>query len=133
MKNEDTARFCKASNIELLVLFGSSASGKTHPVSDIDIAVKFEYGAEISKLELIYKLDDLFDGKNIDLVVLGTDTDHLLLYEIFSKGVPLYEKKVGIFDKEKLRAWKLFLDSEKLRGLQKKYLKEFVNGVFNVA
>jgi predicted nucleotidyltransferase len=32
--------FCKENNIELLLLFGPGTTGKTHPVSDIDIAVK---------------------------------------------------------------------------------------------
>jgi predicted nucleotidyltransferase len=117
--------FCRENSIELFVLFGSGALGTIHAASDIDVAVKFRKGADISRLELIYRLDDLFDGKCIDLVILTADTDPLLLYEIFSQGRLLYEEHPGIFEREKLRAWKLYIDTEKLREMQKKYLKEF--------
>ena len=132
MKDKGIEIFCKENSIELLILFGSHASEETHPKSDIDVAVKFKRGTEISKLELIYKLDDLFNGKSIDLVVLTTDTDPLLLYEIFFNGRPLYEKDPDIFEKEKLRAWKLYLDTEKLRVIQKQYLKKFVEKASDV-
>jgi predicted nucleotidyltransferase len=133
MKDKEIQEFCKENKIELLILFGSHASEETHPKSDIDVAVKFKRGTEISKLELIYKLDDLFNGKSIDLVVLTTDTDPLLLYEIFFNGRPLYEKDPDIFEKEKLRAWKLYLDTEKLRVIQKQYLKKFAEKASDVA
>lgn len=133
MKNKEVRSFCRENNIELLIVFGSQASGKIHPASDIDVAIKFRQEAEISKLKLIYKLNDLFSGKNIDLVIFGADTDPLLLYEIFFNGRLLYEKYPDLFDKERLRAWKLYIDTEKLRLMQRKYLKEFVRKMRNVA
>ncbi len=133
MKDTKIKRFCKENNIELLVVFGSCASGKTRPASDIDVAVKFSPGRIISKLNLIYKLDDLFNGKTIDLVVLTADTDSLLLYEIFFGGKPLYEEHSGIFYNEKLRAWKLYIDTERLRTMRKIYLKKFARKIKNVA
>lgn len=133
MKNREIRSFCEENNIELLILFGSHASGEIHPESDIDVAVKLRKGAEASKLELIYQLDSLLNGKDIDLVIFTNDTDPLLLYEIFLNGKLLYEERPGIFDAERLRAWKLYIDTERLRMLQKKYLKEFVERVSNVA
>jgi hypothetical protein len=81
---------------------------------------------------LIYRLGDFFEGKEIDLVVLTRDTDPVLLNEIFSKGRLLYEEQPGIFDKERLRAWKLYLDTEKLRRMRKEYLKKFVEMIDNI-
>ena len=132
MEDKKLKVFCKEENIELLVLFGSYASGKAQPESDIDVAVKLKRSSNISKLDLIYKLDDLFNGKNIDLVILTKDTDPLLLYEVFFSGNLLYEEYSGLFSKEKLKAWKLYIDSEKIRAMQGKYLKEFVERVSNV-
>jgi predicted nucleotidyltransferase len=127
MKTEEIRGFCKENGIELFVLFGSHTTiGKIHPASDIDVAVKFRRGTDISKLELIYRLDDLLDGKHVDLVVLTTDTDPLLLYEVFFHGSLLYEENTGVFEREKLRAWKLYIDTKKLRKMQRQYLKEFV-------
>lgn len=133
MGNAAIKRFCEENGIELLILFGSHVSGKTRPESDVDIAVKFIEGAEISKLELICRLDGIFDGKDIDLVILTSDTETLLLYEIFFNGRPLYERFPGIFDAGRLRAWKLYIDTEKLRAMQKKYLREFAERISNVA
>lgn len=115
------------------MLFGSYSSGKTHLSSDVDIAVKCKHGIKVSKLKLIYKLDDFFDGKSIDLVVLTPDTDPLLLHEIFFKGTPAYESRKGLFEKEKLRAWKLYLDTEKIRKMNEQYLKNFVKKASHVA
>ncbi len=108
-----------------MVLFGSSAGTRAGHANDLDIAVKFKQGKEISKLKLIYKLDDLFNGNKIDLVLLTTDTSPLLLHEIFHKGECLFEFKKDIFLMEKLRAWKLYLDTEKILSMRSKYLKDF--------
>ena len=133
MKIRGIKGFCKDNKIELLVLFGSGCTGKTHSASDIDIAVKCKHGIRVSKLKLIYKLDDFFSGKSIDLVVLTPDTDPLLLYEIFCRGTSVYESRKGLFEKEKLRAWKLYLDTEKIRKMNEKYLKNYVKKVSDVA
>jgi predicted nucleotidyltransferase len=122
-------KFCEENKIEMLILFGSCALEGIHSKSDIDIAVRFRKGIDISKLDLIYKLDDLFNGKNIDLVILTPDIDPLLLYEIFFKGRLLYEKRKGLFDEGRLKAWKLFIDTEKFRAKRKEYLKKFVKDV----
>ncbi len=125
--------FCIKNKIQLMVLFGSSASGKIRRANDIDIAVKLEQNAEVSKLELIYGLSELFSEKEIDIVVLTADTDPLLLYEIFSNGRLLYEKYSDIFGKERLKAWKRYTDTKKIRIMQKKYLKEFSGKVSYVS
>jgi predicted nucleotidyltransferase len=83
MDTGEIADICKKSYIELLVLFGSYASGKVRPTSDMNLAVKVRRGVEFSKLDLIYNLGGLFEGKDIDLVVLTRDMDPVLLKEIF--------------------------------------------------
>lgn len=133
MKIRGIKNFCKANNIDMLILFGSSAGDKPESSRDIDLAVKLKEGAHISKLDLIYKLDDFFTGKKIDLVLLTADTPPLLLYEVFMKGVCLFEKRKHLFEKDKLRAWKLYLDTEKIRDMRGSYLKGFVRKVSHVA
>lgn len=133
MKIRGINKFCRENGIDLLVLFGSSASGKPETSRDIDLAVKFKEGTNISKLDLIYKLDDFFMGKKIDLVLLTADTDPLLLYEIFMKGACLFERKKNLFEMDKLRAWKLYLDTDKLRNMRGKYLKDFTRKASHVA
>lgn len=132
--NDDAIRaFCVERGIELMVLFGSVAGMTERPGSDIDLAVKMKRGLSMAKLELIYHLGALFADREVDLVVLSIDTDPVLLFEIFSSGKPLYEEKPGVFDSERLRAYKLYYDTEKLRGIQAEYLRKFSNGGRNVA
>ena len=133
MDTGEIADFCAKNSIALLILFGSHAGGKVRAASDVDLAVKMRYGIEFSKLDLIYHLGGLFEGKEIDLVVLTNDTDPVLLNEIFSGGKPLYEERPGAFEEEKLRAWKLYLDTEKLRVMQREYLKRFAEKLGDVS
>ena len=133
MKIRGIKSFCKENDIELLVIFGSSSDNETETARDIDIAIILKKGIRPSKLDLIYKLDDFCDGKKIDLVILTVDTDPLLLHEIYSNGKCIYEKKEGIFEKERLRAWKLYLDTEKIRTMRSKYLRKYSRKVSHVA
>ena len=125
--------FCKEHGIVLLVLFGSHAEGRSHPGSDVDLAVKTCPEVGVSKLDLIFRLGALFGDREIDLVLLTRDTDPLLLHEIFTKGRPLHEAQPDIFESEQLRAWKLYLDTESLRQMQTTYLRRFVEKMNHVA
>ena len=133
MNTREIEPFCRENNVELFVLFGSHARGTVHPRSDIDVAIKIKRGASVSKLDLLFRLGGMFGDKEIDLVVLADDTDPLLLYEIFMNGQALYEERKGIFMEEKLRAWKLYLDTERLRKMQRDHLRKFGEKASNVA
>lgn len=125
--------FCKANHIELLILFGSRAKKRLHARSDFDLAIKPCQGQAVDKLGLIYKLGELFDTDDIDLVILTPDTDPVLLWEIFMEGRLIYERMAGLFEKEKLRAWKIYLDTERFRKYRREYVKRFVRKVKDVA
>jgi predicted nucleotidyltransferase len=125
MNDEAIKDFCLKTGIELLIQFGSTAKGTQREGSDIDLAIKMKRGSIVRKLDLIHYLGGIFEDREIDLVIMSLDTDAVLLYEIFSMGRPLYEARPGIFDKERLRAFKLYYDTEKLRMLRADYLMKF--------
>ena len=133
IRPEDIDVFCKEHGVQLLVLFGSHADGRSHRASDVDLAMKTRPDAAVSKLDLIFRLGGLFGDREIDLVFLTRDTDPLLLHEIFTKGRLLHEAQSGIFESEQLRAWKLYLDTENLRQMQTTYLRTFVEKMNHVA
>lgn len=133
MNNEALQKYCHESGIELLVLFGSAARSAVRPDSDVDIALKMNKGIAVSKLDLIYNLGQLFDDREIDLVILSINTDPVLLHEIFAHGKPLFEGKSDIFAEERLRAFKLYFDTEKLRLLQAEYLRKYTERLRHVA
>ena len=47
-------------------------------------------------------------------------------------GVP-HEERAGAFEEEKLRAWKLYLDTEKLRVMRRDYIKRFVKKLGDIS
>ncbi len=129
MDKDRIEEICKANHIELLILFGSRAKKSPHPGSDFDLAIKPCLGQVVDKLGLIYKFGELFDTDDIDLVILTPDTDPVLLWEIFMEGRLIYERMAGLFEKEKLRAWKMYMDTERFRKYRREYVKRFVRKV----
>ncbi len=133
MQESAIKEYCLQAGIALLVLFGSSARGVERAGSDVDLAVKMKKGSAVSKLDLIYHLGVIAGDREVDLVVLSPDTDPVLLFEIFSNGKLLYEERSELFAEERLRACKLYYDTEKLRRLQSEFLKTFSEGKRHVA
>ena len=133
MEKGEIEKLCRENHIDLLVLFGSRAKKGGQGGSDFDLALKPSRGWDIDKLGLIYQLGELFDTDNVDLVILTPDTDPVLLWEIFIEGQPLYENMAGLFESERLRAWKIYLDTEQLRFYQTEYLKKFIKKAKDVA
>jgi len=72
-------------------LFGSTARDATAPLSDIDIAVFFEKGDAESyfeaKISLYADLCRALKTNKVDLVVLNTATNLLLMDEIIRTGI----------------------------------------------
>ena len=126
MEKGEIEKFCRDNQIDLLIVFGSQAKKSTRTGSDFDLAIKPSKECAIDKLHLIYQLGELFKSDIVDIVILTSDMDAVLLKEIFIEGKLLYESISGLFEKEKLRAWKIYLDTEKWRSYQKEYLKKFV-------
>jgi predicted nucleotidyltransferase len=97
-------RWAEESNCRLLVLFGSGASGDGAP-GDVDLAVSLpELPSPESRLAMIGELQDLVGAGRADVVFLRPETDPVLRFEIFRRGVPLYESRPGLFVDEVVRA-----------------------------
>jgi len=125
--------FCEENRISLFVVFGSWARKETHPRSDIDIAVVPEDSdSVVDKLKLICSLESIFE-RPVDLTVVTKDTDPLLGFEIFFRGKPLYEKTDGLFEKQKLAAWKKYLDTEKIRKMERDFVEKYIRELKNVS
>ncbi len=67
------AEVCRRYGVKELSLFGSAASGKARPESDIDIMVEFEPGVRIGliKFESLVEELELLAGRRVDLVTKG--------------------------------------------------------------
>ncbi len=77
-------------------LFGSSVHGDVIPSGDVDIAVFFAHGSPESyfaaKLSLHADLCRALKRNDVDVVVLNTATNIMLLDEITRTGIVLYDR-----------------------------------------
>jgi predicted nucleotidyltransferase len=103
--------------VRFAVLFGSQASGRVTPMSDVDVAVMYqqvpdllEMGAIVSRLEQVTK-------EQIDLVTLNglAASDPVLAYRIVTEGVPILVSDEGGLLEFRTRACLLYFDTAPLR------------------
>ena len=121
--------FCIKNHVILFVIFGSHARGTDNPNSDIDVALVLEnIHSSVNKLKLIFELEGIFP-EHVDLVIVTPNTDPLLLFEIFKNGISLYEGESDLFREYKLRAWKLFQDTKKIRDLKQQYITNYIGNL----
>lgn len=89
--------FDNYSEIKLVYLFGSQATGKTGPMSDYDFAVYFDEQNKIKMFDLKFKLQAeisrMLGTDKVDLVVLNTTESPELEYNIIKEGKIIYEKE----------------------------------------
>ena len=111
--------------LRLVILFGSAASGKTHRGSDIDIAFLFEESVDV--LERTNTVLRLLHNDNVDVIDLRRASP-LLKFSVVKEGKLLFEKNHGIFNQFCSLAFRMYVDTQKLRDghtvLIKNYLKK---------
>lgn len=124
------AQFCKREHATLAVLFGSTATGRAVPHSDLDLAFWLsgkDKDIEGGDLELTNSLMRLFHRNDVDVVVLN-HANPLLQWQVASTGKLLYERESGRFHQFQIYAMKRFDDSKHLFALQDRFLDRVVKG-----
>lgn len=122
LKIEDIA---EKYQLTLMLMFGSRAIGKTHPGSDLDIAV---YGtkvfSETEKVQLTYHLCNIFRTNHIDLVDLRTAPPRLK-YEVYKNCKILFQRDPMLFYKLELANLHEIEELEVLDRIRRERLGEF--------
>ncbi len=115
-------------NIDLLVLFGSQATGRTHPKSDIDIGYT---ASQRLDLETRFKIENdmyrILKREDIEFVDLQRISP-VMKKIIADEGIMLYEKIAGTFELFCMYAFKLFVETKTLRELRYQSLRNFAYG-----
>ncbi|MBF8297326.1 MAG: hypothetical protein HW389_3871, partial [Bacteroidetes bacterium] len=93
---------------ELVMLFGSVASGAVHPRSDIDIAFLCEKPIDI--LSLTNKVAGLLGTDELDVVDLRRAAP-VLRFLVAKRGRILFEKRKGVFSSFCSLAFRMYIDS----------------------
>jgi predicted nucleotidyltransferase len=121
--------------LDLIVLFGSYAKGKTRP-DDLDIAVRITRKAFKQlftadnearwqwEMHLLADLETLIElPYDIDLVLLNQVFDSTFLFEVARYGILIYGKEPTTFDQFRAYASRRFDDDAKFRRWGWEYLK----------
>lgn len=115
--------------LKLLVLFGSSATGKTHKESDVDVAYLAEKNLELGdEARLIIELVPALKSKLVDLVNIHL-APPLLLYAITDHGQVLYQTNPLSFYELRAYAFKRYVEAKPLFELKEQRLKEYVQSI----
>ena len=110
-------------DLELIVLFGSAASGRARSRSDVDVAVLNRGGADLDALFLA--LAPRLKTDRLDLVDLRR-AGPLLAFEVARSGVVLFERSPGVFRQFQSLASRRYADTKKLRDAQRRSIQVFL-------
>lgn len=128
---EQVARLCREHGVAAAYLFGSQASGRTWPESDVDVAVLFGPTVEAREyfdrqLALMVGLFRVFRTDRVDVVVLDTAPPVLKYRGVVCGGRVLYEADRRKRLRFEARTFQEFADTAPLRELQYRSLKRTV-------
>lgn len=119
-------RIGKKYQLELILIFGSQISGKTHQTSDFDIGVLRKKDLTMNQYsDLLSNFCQIFKVKQdkIDISELK-NASSLLLKEVSDIGQVLYQKTSQSFIEFYLQAYKRYIDEARLYQLEQYYLKK---------
>ena len=114
----------------LLILFGSRATDRARTDSDWDVAVVSDHSLSLGERGTLAEEAARLLGANedhVDLVDLWSASP-LLQYFVAKEGKLLIGDPF-LFIRFKVRAWKRYLDTAKLRRLRSESLKQYVQRI----
>ena len=115
--------------LKLLVLFGSSVTGKTHKESDVDIAYLSAKNLDLrEEAGMTLDLAPILKSQRIDLVNIHR-APPLLLYAISSHGQVLYQSDPFKFFELRAYAFKQYVEAKPLFELKEQRLKEYIQSI----
>ena len=118
--------FEKEDNVEFAYVFGSVVSGKTHPFSDIDVAVYLKDDSIRKVVELNAKIIDAL-GENVDFIVLNK-APYSFRYSIIYEGMLIFSRNEDLRIEFESKAMLLGIEEkEALDAIEKELLKRFLN------
>lgn len=124
-----TAEWCTSRSVRLCVAFGSRARGAARPDSDLDLAISTD-AAPSPEVLLAWRreLEELL-GVAVHLVVMGSDIDPVLAFEIARDGMVLHESADGEWMHQRLRLWHTYQDALPFLRAARKQLRDFADEV----
>lgn len=123
--------WCQTHPVKLSVLFGSQATGKTHPKSDVDLAIWVsEPQLPLTKLNWLRELEEGL-GKSVSLVLVSPNTNPVLGMEIARDGRVVFEQEEGLWLKCRHQLWHNYNNSLPFRQTLQEHLAKYVQELEN--
>ena len=118
----------KRREIQAAYIFGSVASGRARRGSDVDIAVLLHPKSPHLKslnyrLRLGAEIATAIGRSDIDLIVLN-EAPPVLAHQVLSKGKLVFERSASARVKFQVETVNIYLDTEPMRALYRRYLKK---------
>jgi len=127
-KKKEIAKIAEKYGLDMVVLFGSQATGNTHPKSDVDIGYTSPTQLELStRFKIEIELSKLLGREDIEFVDLRRISP-VMKKIIADEGILLYQRVLGMFVIFKMYAFKLYVETRPLRELRYQSLRHFVYG-----
>lgn len=116
--------FAEQDDVEFAILFGSAASGRTTPMSDIDVGVFFKDGLEALNLgerqiDITCAVMKLYHLNQVDVVVLNL-ANPFLRFQVIKYGRLIYAKDEKEFYKFKATSLGRYQDIKPMYDLYEK-------------
>lgn len=133
-QNQKIAAIAKKFGLRLVLLFGSRATGKTHPFSDYDFGYithrKLNYQEEYILQKELAKIFKIKMNKREDIVetVNLENLNPLFKYQVLKKSKIIYQSP-GAYSRFFAAALQEYFESEKLFLLQKKIIKNKIEAI----
>jgi len=116
----------RVEGVELIVLFGSLASGKRHPLSDVDAAFKVANFDQKKRVAIWGETTDALETDEVSIVYLNEDIPYSLKSEIAETGRLLYEARKGLFEDFQVLATAMWLDFKPYADYQSRMFWEHI-------
>ena len=118
----------KRREIQAAYVFGSTATGRTRPDSDVDVAVLLGRPLRTRhvldyRLKLTTDLGAALHRSDVDVVILN-DAPTLLAHRILSKGKLVFERSASVRVRFQVRIARLYADLVPLLETHIRYLKQ---------
>lgn len=110
--------------VKLAYLYGSQATGKTHPKSDIDIAVVWNEGVSMFGYKIAPDLQDALGSgaPEVDVRDISLDTEPVFLANVLKPAKPIFTRSEKERIEFEVAAWRKFWDTQHLRDISYLYL-----------
>ncbi|KKU70465.1 MAG: polymerase beta domain protein region protein [Parcubacteria group bacterium GW2011_GWA2_47_21] len=123
---EKASGFAEKHDLDLLVLFGSQVSGKTHKKSDYDFGfISAQPKSFEEQVRMEFELSEILKIGKTDLVDLKK-APPLLMKNVAINSVLFYQKKSTLYAAFKIYALKLFAEAKRLFEIRETAIQKFI-------